>query len=92
MRINFNGNSRDDALPARSTASADKTGGARSAGSKNETSLPEKATGTAHLVARVLETREVREDRVAALSQKICDGRYQLNPSSIADAIVRHVG
>lgn len=57
----------------------------------NEDSISVGSEGAvvASLTQKVLQTPEMRTDRIAELRQAISNGDYKLDPQAIADAIIR---
>ena len=47
------------------------------------------STGVASLAAKALETSPVRADKIEALRQAVQNGTYKIDPSEIAEAILR---
>jgi flagellar biosynthesis anti-sigma factor FlgM len=45
----------------------------------------------AQVVAQAMQMPDVRQDRVASLQQQIADGRYQVAPQDVADAMLRNL-
>ena len=58
------------------------------AGPQDQTSFSSDRTAIASLEARVMQTPEIRQDRVAGLKDAISTGKYALEPDKIAEAML----
>ena len=88
MRIGLNatdlqGVSREPAVPSSATASQ-----ARSASAENGDGFPEDTVSISSLALRALQTPQIRQDQLDSLQQKVAEGRYELDPSAVAKAIL----
>lgn len=59
-----------------------------SAAAQDKTSFSSDGTSISSLEARVMQTPEIRHDRVAALKDAINKGQYAIEPDKIADAML----
>jgi len=91
MRIDSNQPVSNQVATERATRNAGKTGGSAGASSDGATFSAD-PSGVSSLEAQVLATPEIRADRVAALRDAVRNGSYQVDPSKIADAILRESG
>ena len=55
---------------------------------QDSTSFSSAGTSVSSLEARVMQTPEVRQDRVASLKDAISKGHYAIEPDKIADAML----
>lgn len=55
---------------------------------QDRTSFSSDGVSVSSLEARVMQTPEIRQDRVAALKDAINKGQYALDPDKIADAML----
>jgi len=94
MKVDLNGPQGADFSEVTS-AQNNQAGQARPAATP-ESSLGEDTTSLSadhatlgHLTGQVLQSSEIRQDKVGALRQAIESGEYKIDPSKIADAMLR---
>lgn len=87
MRINGQSPLSPGMVPERSENTA-KTGQPTAANPQDQTSFSSDQVSLSSLEARVMQTPEIRQDRVASLKDAISKGEYALQPDKIADAML----
>ncbi len=71
------------------TGQSNKTREGTDTQSAETTTLLSGATSLAALTATAMGTDEVRSDKIAQLRQSISNGSYQIDPSQVADAMLK---
>jgi len=87
MRINGNSPLSSGMVPERGEKTA-KTGQPTAANPQDQTSFSSDQVSLSSLTAQVMQTPEIRQDRVASLKDAIGKGEYALEPDKIAEAML----
>jgi flagellar biosynthesis anti-sigma factor FlgM len=91
MRIGLNSggvNSGDVQRIANDTTVPVSAGRTREVSGEDGDSVPEDMVTISSLAQQALQMPEVRQDRVNTLQQSVSDGEYEVDPESIAEAML----
>lgn len=86
MRIGLN--SGDVQRIANDAATPVSAGRTREVSGEDGDSVPEDMVTISSLAQQVLQMPEIRQDRVSTLQQSVGEGQYEIDPESIAEAML----